>query len=183
MIFLMRHGEDDPERLGGWSSAGLTERGMEQARDAARRLRTEPEYSGIRRIWSSDLPRARETALTVGDMLGLPVTGLPPFRETNNGKLAGMTKTEAREKYPGVYYAALGFEERYPGGESPREFRDRIVSAWEAFRTEEEALPGDALLVTHAGVIGVILCRVNGEEYTNRERKYRTPFCGIVPVP
>ena len=64
MIILMRHGEDDPTRLGGWSDAGLTREGRRQAKEAAVRLAAE--YPGIRRIVSSDLPRARETAEIVG---------------------------------------------------------------------------------------------------------------------
>lgn len=180
MIFLMRHGEDDPNRLGGWSAAGLTEEGKRQAEEAAEKLRRD--FCSIRRLYASDLPRALETAQIVGAALGLKAELLPAFRETNNGELAGMEKSEARERYPGVYFAGLGFEERYPGGESPREFRDRIEAAWSVFRAEQEALGGDALLVTHAGVINVIMCRENGVTFTNRTMAYRTGFAGMVQV-
>ena len=30
MIYLMRHGADDPDRLGGWSNYGLSETGIRQ---------------------------------------------------------------------------------------------------------------------------------------------------------
>ena len=183
MIFLMRHGEDDPGRLGGWSDAGLTETGRMQVRESARRLAGDPAYSAIRRIAASDLPRAWESAMIVGDRLGLAVRSVPAFRETNNGLLAGMPKAEAREKFPGIYFAALDFDERYPGGESPREFRDRITAAWIRFREEAAREYGDTLLVTHAGVINVILCHENGIPFTNREMTYRTPLAGIVLVP
>ena len=181
MIILMRHGQDDPERLGGWSCAGLTDEGRRQARTAAETLRTE--YPGIRRICASDLPRAWETAQIAACEFGLPVVPLPAFRETNNGLLAGMPKAEAREKYPGIRFAALDFDERYPGGESPREFRDRIEAAWAEFSASESAKPGDTLLVTHAGVINVILCRENGIPFTNRKLTFPTPCAGSVPVP
>ena len=180
MIVLMRHGQDDPERLGGWSAAGLTEEGRRQAEEAAEKLRRN--YPGIRRIYACDLPRARETAVIAARQFGLPVIPVPAFRETNNGRLAGMPKTEAREKYPGIYFAALDFDEPYPGGESPRAFRDRIEAAWVRFRRETEALGGDTLLVTHAGVINVILCYENGIPFTNREMVYPTPHAGIVPA-
>ncbi len=177
MIILMRHGEDDPARLGGWSTAGLTERGREQAREAAERLASE--YPGIRRIVSSDLPRALETARIVGERLGLPVTPDPAFRETNNGVMAGMPKEEAREKYPGVWFAALGFDESYPGGESPRAFAERIRKAWTAFRERTAQLDGDTLLVTHAGVISVILCAENGAAFTNKAMPFYTEQAGF----
>ena len=32
MIFLMRHGEDDLSRLGGWSDSGLSQMGAEQVK-------------------------------------------------------------------------------------------------------------------------------------------------------
>ena len=174
MILLMRHGEDDPGRLGGWSSAGLTERGREQAREAAERLGRE--FPGIRRIVSSDLVRARETAEIVAGRLGLPVELDPAFRETNNGELAGMPKAEAQEKYPGLRFAALGFDECYPGGESPRMFAERVTAAWTAFKTEAAA---DTLLVTHAGVISMILCAENGVEFTNKAMAYYTEHAGF----
>ena len=180
MIVLMRHGQDDPDWLGGWSDAGLTEEGRRQAEEAAEKLRRD--FPGIRRIYASDLPRAWETAEIAAREFGLPVVPVPGFRETNNGRLAGMQKAEAREKYPGIFFAALDFDEPYPGGESPRAFRDRIEAAWAEFRRDTEELRGDTLLVTHAGVINVILCHESGIPFTNREMTWPTPHAGIVAV-
>lgn len=177
MLILMRHGEDDPARLGGWSDAGLTAIGRAQVRATAERLAAD--FPDIRRIYASDLRRARETAEIVGDLLGLPVALMPAFRETNNGLLAGMPKEEARARYPGIWFAALGFDERYPGGESPREFEARIAAAWTEFRAETAPLDGDTLLVTHAGVINVILCQETGTPFTNKSFAFKTELAGI----
>lgn len=38
MILLMRHGEDDDSRLGGWSDAGLSSNGIEQVKRACESL-------------------------------------------------------------------------------------------------------------------------------------------------
>ncbi len=65
MIYLMRHGADDPDRLGGWSPYGLTDIGRQQALDAAERIIN----VGITAIYSSDLPRAKETAEIVAKTL------------------------------------------------------------------------------------------------------------------
>ena len=99
MIYLMRHGADPSERYGGWSIYGLTEEGREQVHSAKRHLCNK----GIEKIYSSDLVRAKETAEIVADALSLEITYLPQFRESDNGLLAGMLKTEAAKKYPGIY--------------------------------------------------------------------------------
>ena len=91
MIYLMRHGADPSDRYGGWSEFGLTPTGREQVHHAKTMLRGK----GITQIYSSDLTRARETAEIVAETLLLKVTYLPQFRESNNGLLAGMLKTEA----------------------------------------------------------------------------------------
>lgn len=99
MIYLMRHGADPSDRYGGWSAYGLTELGRKQVHNAKNNLRNK----GITQIYSSDLVRAKETAEIVANELALEITYLPQFRESNNGLLAGMLKTEAVKKYPGIY--------------------------------------------------------------------------------
>ncbi len=178
MIYLMRHGQDDESRFGGWSGYGLTEAGRAQAERAARTLLSK----GISHIFSSDLARAKETAAIAAKKLCLPVTLLPEFREVNNGVLAGMPKSEAAEKYPGLYFASLDFDEPYPNGESPAAFYERIHLAWANFKAVAAENKMTPLLVTHGGVINVILCIENGAEYTNKIMTYRTSYTGIVEI-
>lgn len=178
MIYLMRHGKDDETRFGGWSVYGLTDEGRAQAERAAESL----VGNGISHIFLSDLARARETAEIAGKRLSLSVYLLPEFREVNNGVLAGMPKTEAAEKYPGLWFASLDFDEPYPSGESPATFYKRICLAWTNFKivaSENEMTP---LLVTHGGVINAILCIENGAEFTNKSLTYRIPHAGIVEI-
>jgi probable phosphoglycerate mutase len=177
MIILMRHGADDPDRYGGWSPFGLTEEGRRQVRAAKERLLGK----GIEAVFTSDLPRARETADIVAAALGLPVTELPQFRETNNGLLAGMPKSEGQAKYPGLYWSALDWTRPWPGGESPEAFFHRIETAWRAFREQNRGRT--VLLVSHGGVMNVILCLENGVPYTNRETRYPIAAAEIVELP
>ena len=58
MIVLMRHGADDEYRLGGWSDAKLSKVGIEQVRQASEQIA----QFNVCHIFSSDLPRAKETA-------------------------------------------------------------------------------------------------------------------------
>ncbi|MBR1771437.1 MAG: histidine phosphatase family protein [Lachnospiraceae bacterium] len=176
MIYLMRHGADDPDRLGGWSPYGLTDIGRQQASDAAERITN----VGIAAIYSSDLPRAKETAEIVATRLRLPVTFLPAFRETNNGLLAGMLKSEAKFLYPGLYWNALEWTQRYPNGESPELFFERISQAWKTFK--QENAEKTVLLVTHGGVINIIMCIEKQSPYTNRESIYKVANAEIISI-
>lgn len=167
MIYLMRHGADSAERYGGWSAYGLTEEGRRQVHQAKHDLCRR----GITQIYSSDLQRAKETAEIVANTLSLEIVYLPEFREANNGLLAGMLKTEAQEKYPGVYWNTLGWTESWPAGESPEQFFQRIQRAWYALK--KQVGQRNVLLVTHGGVMNVILCLENGIPYTNSETRFR----------
>ena len=155
---------------------GLTENGRAQVHQAKSCLRGK----GISQIYSSDLTRARETAEIVAEELSLEITLLPQFRESNNGLLAGMRKTEAAEKFPGVYWSALGWTEAWPGGESPEQFFHRIRYAWDRFK--EQVGKSNVLLVSHGGVINVILCLENGIPYTNQTARFQIDEAGIVAV-
>ncbi len=115
MIILMRHGADDDSRLGGWSDAKLSKVGTQQVIRASEQIA----QLDICHIFSSDLPRAKETAEIIAKRLHLNITFLKEFRETNNGDLAGMLKEKAKEEYPGLYWSALDWEQQYPNGESP----------------------------------------------------------------
>lgn len=176
MIYLMRHGADDPDRLGGWSDCSLSEEGVWQVHAAKETLFGK----GIEHVFSSDLPRAKETAEIVAAYLNLSVDFLSQFRETNNGVLAGMLIAEARERFPGVYWSALDWSQAYPGGESPKEFFARIETAWRTWKAN--VWDKTVLLVSHGGVMNAILCIENGIPYTNREMRYRIEPAGIVCV-
>ena len=166
ICYLARHGKDDDTVRGGWSGQPLTEEGKAQADELASFIqRSDLE---IKHIYSSDLLRAVQTAQPVADKLHLPIIQMPEFRETNNGILAGMKNELANKMYPGLYWNTLDWEQRYPGGESPREFYERISTAWEALQKMVLEQNEDVLLVTHGGVINVILSIVNGEKYSNK---------------
>ena len=176
MIYLMRHGADPSDRYGGWSTYGLTEKGKEQVHSAKSGLCNK----GITQIYSSDLVRAKETAEIVANALSLEITYLPQFRESNNGLLAGLLKSEAVEKYPGVYWNALGWTETWPGGESPDQFFHRIQRAWYEFK--EQVGQNNVLLVSHGGVMNIILCLENEIPYTNKETHFQIKDAEIIEI-
>ena len=166
ICYLARHGKDDDTVRGGWSGQPLTAEGKAQADELASFIQQKD--LEIKHIYSSDLPRAMQTAQSVADKLHLPIIQMPEFRETNNGILAGMKNDTASKMYPGLYWNTLGWEQPFPGGESPRDFYERISTAWDDFQKMTLERNENVLLVTHGGVIHVILSIVNGEKYSNK---------------
>lgn len=153
-LLIIRHGQsqaDLEERHDGRADFPLTELGRFQARQAAAWLyRKYPlEY-----IVSSPLKRARETADIIAAPLQLPVHTDPRLVERDVGKLAGMLRTEALEKYP---YPPEGRRpyEGFQGGESDIEFRARVESF---FCELSHRPPAHRIgIVAHAGSINMLV--------------------------
>lgn len=181
-IYLVRHGQDDSTVRGGWSSSPLTDEGAEQARMLADMITRRKDELDIRRILSSDLPRALQTAQPTADMLGLNTELQPQFREVNNGELAGMKNDLALVRYPGLFWNTLGWNEEYPGGESPKKFFERIKGAWRHLTEEIKTQAGNTMLVTHSGVIHIIRHLILGIAYSNAERQPPVPYATLIPV-
>lgn len=166
ICYLVRHGKDDDTLRGGWSQQPLTDEGEAQAAELADFV--QKSGLGIQQIYSSDLLRAMQTAQIVADSLRLPIAPKPEFREANNGNLAGMKNELAAEQYPGLYWNTLAWEQQYPGGESPKEFYERIRCAWDVLQKDILERNENVMLVTHGGVMHVILSIVKGEIYSNQ---------------
>ena len=182
ILYLVRHGQDDSTVRGGWSDSPLTEEGVRQAQSLAKEILLRKDELAIRRIFSSDLPRALQTAQPIAEALNLPVEPLPPFREVNNGELAGMKNDLALIRYPGLFWNTLGWEEAYPGGESPKAFRERIEVAWNRLAAELAQENKNALLFTHSGVIHVIRHLILGTVYSNATKQIPVPYASLIPV-
>ena len=178
-LFFVRHGKDDENYRGGWSSLGLVPEGVEQAKQLASYLGEKKDEFGIKKILSSDLPRAKETADILAMELGMPVVTDERLREADNGELAGMPNAEALEKYPGLFWSTLKPDECYPGGESPMQFFSRIKSWFEAFLAECKDVECNVLVVTHGGVINVVYHLVRGMEWSNAKKSVSVGNCSV----
>lgn len=178
ICYLIRHGQDNETVRGGWSQEPLTPNGIEQVKKLAEYC--EKENLKIQHIYSSDLQRAKQTADAIADALNLPIIQLPQFREVNNGCLAGMENTIALERYPGLFWNQLGWEQCYPDGESPKQFYERIQAAWETFSEEIAFQNENVVLVTHGGVIHVIRTLLENRPYTNQEKHKKVDYAEII---
>lgn len=180
LCYLMRHGKDDDTLRGGWSDQPLTEEGLTEVRAFAEETRWDE--LRIQRICTSDLCRAVQTADPIARKLKLLIEPRPGFREVNNGDLAGMRNDLALERYPGLFWNTLGWEQQYPGGESPKEFYERVAWEWASFRQEILETGENVLLVTHSGVIQVILSIMNRQTYSNRVKYPPIGHCQMVCI-
>ena len=122
-IFLVRHGTTDWNQLGiwqGWKGPGLNSMGREQAEMAGRKL------AGIKfsAIYTSDLPRASETAIIISHVTGsVPPVPVPCLRERDLGPLSGRSMKDIADLFPNLRMEreSLGANNMY-GVESWRDF-------------------------------------------------------------
>ena len=181
ICYLIRHGMDDDSVRGGWSDSPLLPEGIRQIETLAESLRADQKLN-ISFIYTSDLLRARQTADILSHTLNLPVVSLPEFREVNNGILAGMKNDQASKLYPGLYWNRLGWDEAYPGGESPAVFYERISVAWQKLKTQIRRFDSNVVLVTHGGVINAIRCIENGIKWSNKIKYPSVNHGDVIPI-
>lgn len=176
-IYLVRHGADDNSKRGGWSNHPLTDEGLKQSEELARKLKDCNCCAEI--IYSSDLLRAKQTAEILAKHLNLEIEYISDFREVNNGDLAGVDNVIADKLYPNLYWRKLEWNQHYPNGESPKEFYERVKTAWDKLVCGNHK---SIILVTHGGVINVIMHLINGVEYSNKNNAYKIATADYIEI-
>ena len=161
-ILLARHGETDwnsQRRWQGHADRPLNEVGREQARELAETLTDR----AIDVVYSSDLLRAHETALIVGERLGLPVSVDAGLREVDVGDWSGRVHSEIEGLDPDGYRRWREGGKGWAGGESYEEMGERVVAAVLRLAARH---PGETLLiVTHGGSIRACRATAAGLDY------------------
>ena len=87
----------------------------------------------------------------------------------------------ANIKYPGLYWNTLEWDQPYPNGESPHSFYQRIYGAWQALKRDMRNYK-DVMLVTHGGVINVVLHIEKGLVYSNKGNAFPVPNATLIEV-
>jgi 2,3-bisphosphoglycerate-dependent phosphoglycerate mutase len=155
-VLLVRHGQTDWNVDGRWQGVlpvGLNTEGWSQARALAASLRGRP----IGAIYSSDLPRALETATVVGSVVGLvPHTDIR-LREFNLGVFQGLTREQIEDRHPAEWQEFRTDYWNYviPQGESRRALQLRVQQAFTAITAQ--AAGKETVLVSHGGAIRMLL--------------------------
>lgn len=149
-LLLVRHGETTANVAGRMQGRGddpLTELGEQQVRAIAARLKQEAHP--VTAVFSSPLSRAYRTAEAIGAALGLTPQLRDGLQEIHLGELDGASQEQLIAAVPRT------IDERYPGGESLREFIERIMGTFGGIIA---AYAGETVVaVTHGGVITTAL--------------------------
>ncbi|RXF75348.1 2,3-bisphosphoglycerate-dependent phosphoglycerate mutase [Hansschlegelia zhihuaiae] len=168
LLVLVRHGQsEDNERdlFSGLRDPALTARGAEEARAAGRAM-AELRLS-FTHGFTSVLRRARDTMRLALSELGqpdLPVREDAALNERDYGALAGLNKTQARERFSAeqVRVWRKSYHAVPPGGESLAMTAARVWPFYEREIAPTIRSGGRALLVGHGNALRSMLMRLDG---------------------
>ena len=158
-LVLVRHGVTPATgaRLGGWTDASLSEKGQEQARAAAERLR----HLDVAAVHTSPIVRTRETADIVAAPHGLTPVEHRGLAEVDYGEWTDRPLAELRREPLWRTIQSAPSRVRFPGGGTIRGVASAVVDALE----EIAAGHGDhdvVVAVSHADVIKAALAHFLG---------------------
>ena len=160
-LVMLRHGQTEfnaGSRMQGQLDTDLTDLGRAQAVAAAEVLAKRQPLA----IVSSDLRRAHETAMSLGERCGMPVQVDTRLRETHLGDWQGLTHSQVDDIAPGARLAWRDDARWAPhGGESRIDVADRsrplvaeLVAGEPEWGADEPERP--VVLVAHGGLIAAL---------------------------
>lgn len=166
-LVMLRHGQTEfnaGNRMQGQLDTHLSELGREQAVAAAEVLaKLDPLL-----IVSSDLCRAYDTAVLLGERIGSPVLVDERLRETHLGDWQGMTHSEVDAAAPGARIAWRNDATWAPhGGESRVDVARRALPLVTELVDSQPDWGGDepyrpVVLVAHGGLIAALSAKLLG---------------------
>jgi broad specificity phosphatase PhoE len=160
VVGVLRHGQTNWNidfRLQGVTDIPLNETGIEQARVAGEVLAKSSEDGQVwDLILASPLSRARDTAVMVGDALGIPGVSIEELLlERSFGEAEGLSHEEWKAKYNDTNHV--------PGGETVEQLEAR---AWILLQRLLDHHEGKRVLtVSHGALIRTLLRLVSEGEY------------------
>jgi broad specificity phosphatase PhoE len=165
LLTLVRHGQTTGnvrKLLSGISDDPLTPFGRKQAAAMGKTLAAlilDGTLPPVHTLYVSPLQRARHTARTIAEPLGLTPVVREDLQEINFGAFEGMTEAEAIERFPDARRAfakdVFTMDFQFPGGESRRGFHQR---AKDVFADIVGRHPGEhVIIVAHGGILGIAI--------------------------
>lgn len=160
-FIVVRHGQTHwnvAAIIQGQGDSDLTEEGIAQAESIAQRLAREP----CDALVSSDLGRAHETAKRIAARNGHAIVLDSRLRERAFGVGEGMSYEEVDRAYPGAFARIRDVDPDFviPGGESRRQFHERVRGAFESIAAEHAGKT--LVVVTHGGVLATLYRHIHG---------------------
>jgi broad specificity phosphatase PhoE len=153
-ITFLRHGEsvgNAGRYHQGQSEFPLTETGRAQAEALAARWKHEKKTFDF--MIASPQSRARETAEIIAPTLDLEIEYDSVWMERDNGLLAGLHESEAKEKYPQPAFIHL-YE---PIGETGESHWELYLRGGLAIQSILHRSPGSYLIVSHGAILNMAL--------------------------
>ena len=166
-LCLIRHGETDwnaERRIQGQVDIPLNPTGQSQAAAAGRGLAGQ----SFAAVYSSDLARARQTAVAILAGRASEIHIAPALRERHYGILQSLTVREAESLQPLAYRRHVARDPHYDldGGESLGDFARRVMDGLEALVRRHA---GETVLaVTHGGVLDIAYRHATGRGLEGR---------------
>ncbi|MHC9293885.1 glucosyl-3-phosphoglycerate phosphatase [Mycobacterium sp. LTG2003] len=166
-LVMLRHGQTEynaGSRMQGQLDTELSDLGRDQAAAAAEVLAKRQPLL----IVSSDLKRALDTAVTLGDRAGISVEVDQRLRETHLGDWQGLTHLEVDAAAPGARLAWRDNARWAPhGGESRVDVAERSMPVVAELVAEQQEWGIDGperpvVLVAHGGLIAALTARLLG---------------------
>ena len=162
-ILFVRHGQTEWNANGRWqghADVPLNETGRTQAAALAQRLAAQTEWQ-IDALVASDLARASETAVIIGNAIGHTPIFTPQWRERDMGGFSGLTRPEILVKFPGLLEDEhSGFGLTPPNGEGGDAFWDRGKQAVNGVVAQHTGKT--VLVVSHGGLLYATVARLLG---------------------
>lgn len=177
-FIMVRHGESEGNRVRRFtisSEVGLTELGVRQANEVARRIAQlfKPQI-----VVSSPFRRARQTSEIIARELNLAIETVFDLHERDLGCLKGHSYDDLRAlvlKDPS-YDPARGWSWKPEGGESYEDVRERVMVAVDQLLRR---YPQDEIvIVSHGGVMLSVWAHITGQWHG----AHLPPNCGIVLI-
>lgn len=163
-VLCIRHGETDWNAAGRWQGhAPVPLNAIGRAQSVALGRYLAGNGARVAALYSSDLPRAWQTAQAIAEALGLAVQPEPRLREIDLGDWQGLTRDEVLA-WDADRYAAYRADWRNipaPNGESRAALRARARAAFDDIAARHAGQT--VALVTHGGTLGMLLESLFGE--------------------
>jgi broad specificity phosphatase PhoE len=155
-IVLIRHASTDPGgRLCGSFDVPLSPAGDMQLQELVARV---PTQAAPDALFTSTLCRAHRVAAALGRAWGLTPQAAAWAREIHCGEVEGMPLDQLRRDCAELWRRNEAQDDEtfaWPGGETYRQFRERILNGLRAVAGEHAG--GRVAVVTHAGVVSQVL--------------------------
>jgi broad specificity phosphatase PhoE len=177
-FIMVRHGESEGNRERRFtisSEVGLTELGVLQAHEVARRIAKlfRPQI-----VVSSPFRRARQTSEIIARELNLEIETVHDLHERDLGCLKGHSYDDLRalvQKDP-FYDPARGWSWKPEGGESYEDVRERVMAAVGGLLRNYPQ--EEIVIVSHGGVMLSVWAHIIGQWHG----AHLPPNCGIVLI-